>query len=89
MFSSETCLKRSRRSSASPAYRARKLAQASCLLRVTLQALTDVHPAFFAIVGVSGVLELAALAWWGVHLARLMFGSVKDLPSAAPASLTV
>ena len=36
-----------------------------CLLRVTLQALTDVHPAFFAVVGVSGVLELAALGWWG------------------------
>ena len=30
-------------------------------------------PAFFAVVGVSGVLELAALCWWGVHLARLMF----------------
>jgi len=45
-----------------------------CLLRVTLQALTDVHPAFFAVVGVSGLLELAALCWWGVHLARLMFG---------------
>jgi len=46
-----------------------------CVLRVTLQALTDVHPVFFAIVGVSGVLELAALCWWGVHLARLMFGA--------------
>ena len=45
-----------------------------CFLRVTLQALTDVHPAFFAVVGVSGVLELAALCWWGVHLVRVMFG---------------
>ena len=44
-----------------------------CLLRVTLQALTDVHPVFFAVVGVSGVLELTALCWWGCHLARLMF----------------
>jgi hypothetical protein len=44
-----------------------------CFLRVTLQALTDVHPAFFAVVGVSGLLELTALSWWGVHLARLMF----------------
>jgi len=43
-----------------------------CLLRVTLQALTDVHPGFFAVVGVSGILELAALAWWGAHLVRLM-----------------
>jgi hypothetical protein len=54
-----------------------------CLLRVTLQALTDVHPAFFAIVGVSGVLELAALGWWGVHLARLMFAPVESASSAA------
>ena len=43
-----------------------------CLLRVTLQVLTDLHPAFFGWVGISGVLELAALAWWGAHLLRLM-----------------
>jgi hypothetical protein len=49
------------------------LLNAGCLLRVTLQALTDVHPALFAVVGVSGVLELAALVWWGAHLARMMF----------------
>lgn len=64
-----------------------------CFLRVTLQALTDVHPGFFAVVGVSGVLELAALGWWGVHLARLMFAPVPvgarpdDLPArSAPAT---
>ncbi len=54
-----------------------------CLLRVTLQALTDVHPAFFAVVGVSGVLELAALCWWGVHLARLMFTRRAGRPNTA------
>jgi hypothetical protein len=48
------------------------LVNAGCFLRVSLQALTDVHPAFFAVVGVSGVLELGALAWWGAHLIRLM-----------------
>jgi hypothetical protein len=29
-----------------------------------------------AVVGVSGLLELAALCWWGAHLARSMFGPV-------------
>jgi len=48
------------------------LVNVGCFLRVTLQALTDVHPAFFGVVGASGVLELAALAWWGAHLVRLM-----------------
>jgi hypothetical protein len=48
------------------------LVNLGCLLRVVLQALTDVHPGFFAVVGVSGLLELAALAWWGSHLIRLM-----------------
>jgi hypothetical protein len=48
------------------------LVNAGCFLRVTLQALTDIHPAFFGVVGASGVLELSALAWWGGHLVRLM-----------------
>ena len=48
------------------------LVNLGCLLRVSLQALTDVHPGFFAVVGVSGLLELAALAWWGAHIVRLM-----------------
>ena len=61
------------------------LINAGCFLRVTLQALTDVHPAFFAVVGVSGLLELAALCWWGGHLARLMFAPGQDLSSAAGA----
>ena len=48
------------------------LVNVGCFLRVTLQALTDIHPAFFGVVGASGVLELSALAWWGTHLVRLM-----------------
>jgi hypothetical protein len=48
------------------------LANIGCFLRVSLQALTDVHHVFFVLVGVSGILELAALAWWGAHLVRLM-----------------
>src|SRR5690606_32741394 len=43
-----------------------------CFLRVSLQTLTDWHPGFFAVVGVSGLLEVTALAWWGLHLARII-----------------
>lgn len=43
-----------------------------CFLRVSTQTLTDWHPTFFAIVGVSGLLEVVALAWWGIDLLRLM-----------------
>jgi hypothetical protein len=58
------------------------LVNTGCFLRVTLQALTDVHPVFFAAVGVSGVLELAALAWWGAHLVHLMVAT--RAPTAQP-----
>jgi hypothetical protein len=48
------------------------LVNTGCFLRVSLQALTDVHPIFFRFVGVSGILELAGLAAWGAHVVRLM-----------------
>jgi hypothetical protein len=47
------------------------LINTGCLLRVSLQTLTDWHGGFFALVGVSGVLEVTALAWWGVGLLRV------------------
>lgn len=50
------------------------LVNTGCLLRVSLQTLTDVHPAFFAVVGMSGLFELAGLAWWGADMLRLMHG---------------
>lgn len=43
-----------------------------CFLRVTLQTLTDWNPAYYAVVGISGLLELTGLAWWGVGLIRQM-----------------
>lgn len=43
-----------------------------CFLRVSLQTLTDWHPLFFMLVGISGVLEVTALAIWGVSLMRTM-----------------
>jgi hypothetical protein len=62
------------------------LVNLGCFLRVTLQALTDVHPAFYALVGISGVLELTALAWWGGLLVRLM---VARQPSASTISASM
>ena len=43
-----------------------------CALRVSTQTLTDWHPAFYGIIGISGTLEVIALGWWGIHLASLM-----------------
>ena len=52
------------------------LINVGCSLRVGGQVLTDFwHPAF-PIAGVSGCLEVAGLAIWGVHLWRIMAGYV-------------
>lgn len=48
------------------------LINVGCFLRVFLQSMTDAHPAFFKLVGISGVLEVTALAWWGLGLVRIM-----------------
>jgi hypothetical protein len=57
-----------------------------CFLRVSLQTLTDWHPAFFAAVGVSGVLEVTALAWWGTHLVRIMLAGKREAAAESLAS---
>jgi hypothetical protein len=62
------------------------LVNIGCFLRVTLQALTDVHHAFFAVVGASGVLELAALSWWGAHMVRLMVAARRPERAAQAAA---
>jgi hypothetical protein len=64
------------------------LANVGCFLRVSTQSLTDVEPAFFRVVGVSGTLEVAALAWWGAHVASVMRRGKREaraLLAAAPA----
>ncbi len=43
-----------------------------CALRVVMQTLTDFVPGVFAWIGVSGVLEVSGLAWWGIGLIRIM-----------------
>jgi len=50
-----------------------------CFLRVTLQTLTDWNPHAFSFVGLSGVLEVTALAWWGVGLIRIMSRGKRDV----------
>jgi uncharacterized protein involved in response to NO len=64
-----------------------------CLLRVGFQISTDRFLPVFPLLGTSGILELTALAWWGFHLIRLMYGKkpnprklqaiVRRLPMAA------
>lgn len=49
------------------------LVNTGCALRVTMQVLTDWHDIGFAIIGVSGTLEVIGLAWWGIGLTILMF----------------
>lgn len=52
------------------------LINTGCFLRVSLQTLTDWDPAFYAVVGISGLLELTGLAWWGIGL----IGQMRHLP---------
>ena len=54
------------------------LVNVGCFLRVSLQALTDLDPRFFAVVGVSGLLEVTGLAWWGAGLARIMIDGKRE-----------
>ena len=48
------------------------LVNLGCFLRVSTQTLTDWHPAFFAVIGLSGTLEVTGLAWWGFGLMQIM-----------------
>ncbi|MDX9973297.1 MAG: NnrS family protein [FCB group bacterium] len=43
-----------------------------CFLRVSMQTLTDFNTAAFPVAGVSGLLEVTALALWGFHLWKVM-----------------
>src|SRR5262249_49846980 len=61
------------------------LLNAGCALRVVAQTLTDFTPHAFPAAGVSGLLEVTALALWGAHLWVVMAGRVRyRLASAAP-----
>jgi hypothetical protein len=62
------------------------LVNIGCFLRVLVQVLTDWTEVAFAIIGVSGTLEVAGLAWWGLGLIRLMRhpDSARDEVRTAP-----
>ena len=47
-----------------------------CLLRVTIQIVTDWHKPIYPFLGISGTLEVAGLTWWGLGLIRLMWRRV-------------
>lgn len=49
------------------------LINAGCFARVASQVSSDWHDAPFRIIGLSGVLEVTGLAWWGVHLIGLLY----------------
>lgn len=51
------------------------LVNLGCTLRVFGQVLTDFSPDAFAVVGVSGLLEVTGLALWGVPLAGILLGA--------------
>ncbi|MBI2297558.1 MAG: Rrf2 family transcriptional regulator [Armatimonadetes bacterium] len=56
-----------------------------CFLRVTLQVLTDWQPAAYSSIGLSGMLEVTALAWWGAHVAGMILrGCNAWEPARAP-----
>ncbi len=55
------------------------LVNIGCFLRVSTQTLTDWHPGPYAIIGLSGSLEVAGLAWWGIGLIRLMARGKREM----------
>jgi len=64
------------------------LLNTGCALRVTFQTLTDFTPLAFPAAGASGLLEVAALAIWGLHLARMMYPkALERLAPKLPATL--
>ncbi|MDE3180276.1 MAG: NnrS family protein [Acidobacteriota bacterium] len=49
------------------------LLNVGCAGRVALEILTDLRPGIaYSLIGITGFMELAALAWWGVELWRVM-----------------
>jgi hypothetical protein len=62
------------------------LVNVGCFLRVSTQTLTDWHPAFFGVVGVSGLLEVTGLGWWGLGLAAIMRQGKREAAATDEAS---
>lgn len=43
-----------------------------CFMRVSLEVLSDWYHSAYHIIGISGLLELTAIAWWGWHIIKLI-----------------
>jgi hypothetical protein len=54
------------------------LVNIGCFLRVSTQTLTDWYHGAFAFVGVSGMLEVTGLAWWGLGLIGIIWRGWRD-----------
>jgi uncharacterized protein involved in response to NO len=50
-----------------------------CLLRVSMQTLTDWYPPVYAVISSSAVFEIIGFAWWATDLLRSMW-SPRDMP---------
>jgi len=62
------------------------LVNLGCLLRVTMQIATDWTHYSYPVIGLSGMLEVTGLAWWGLGLAVVMRrGGLAALVAARPA----
>lgn len=57
------------------------LVNIGCFLRVATQTLTDWNHSIFPLVGISGTLEVAGLAWWGLHLTGIMLRGKREMQS--------
>lgn len=62
------------------------LLNVGCFLRVTTQTLTDIDPFFYKVIGVSGCLEVTAIAWWGLGLVKIMRDGKRALALEAAAA---
>jgi hypothetical protein len=60
------------------------LVNVGCLLRVVIQTLTDWSTGIYPLLGVSGTLEVAGLAWWGLSLARIIWHGSRATDTPAP-----
>jgi hypothetical protein len=65
------------------------LINVGCGLRVFNQVLTDFAPASFNTLGISGILILAALVLWALHVASLMYRRQKASSSMSLESVTI
>jgi hypothetical protein len=63
------------------------LVNLGCAMRVSLQVASDVVQPAFALIGLSGLFEVAGLTLWGTHLLHVMgWGSVSRDPLSRPQS---